>query len=191
MKNIIINEIKKSIEVKNKILISDVIVNQIEYLSQEIIRVLKEGGKVIFCGNGGSFADSQHLAAEFISRLRIDRSSLPAIALGTNSSNITAISNDYGYENIFSRELSAIGNPIDILIPISTSGNSENIINVIEYANQNSIKVIGLTGNTGGKMGKKCQVIKVPSEMTEKIQECHIMIGHIICYITEKILFNN
>lgn len=183
-------EIKESIKVKEDITNDLSILSQVEYITNEIIISLNNKGKIIFCGNGGSFADSQHLAAEFVSKLRFDRSPLPAIALGTNSSNLTAISNDYGYNEVFSRELNCIGKKTDIFIPISTSGNSKNILHAIECAKLKEIKVFGLTGKDGGKMKQMCDVILVPSSTTEKIQEAHIMLGHIICSLVEKQYFN-
>ena len=191
MRNEILNEIKESIKVKENILNSTKLIDDIKNLAEEIIKTLKNNGKIIFFGNGGSFADAQHLTAEFISKLRVDRNAIPALALGTNSSNLTAIANDYGYEKVFIRELQALANPNDLLIPISTSGNSKNIISAIEYANSKSLNTIGLTGENGGNMSKICKVIKVPSRVTEKIQESHIMIGHIVCHICEKTLFVN
>ena len=181
----IISEIEESIKVKSDIKNDKSLILKIESLANEILSSINNGGKIMFCGNGGSFADSQHLAAEFVSRLRFDRAPLPSIALGTNSSNITAIANDYGYEEVFSREIIAIGKETDILIPISTSGNSKNILKAIKSAKDKQIKVIGLSGKNGGEMKNLCDLIIVPSESTEKIQESHIMIGHIVCSIVE------
>ena len=124
-------EIDESIKVKSEILNDNNLLSQIEYLTNEVLESLNNGGKIIFCGNGGSFADSQHLSAEFVSRLRFDRAPLPSIALGTNNSNITAIANDYGYEQVFSREIESLGEKIDLFIPISTSGNSKNVLKAI------------------------------------------------------------
>ena len=185
------DEIEKSITVKSDIIKNTTLLSKIENLTNEILKSIKNGGKIIFCGNGGSFADSQHLAAEFVSRLRFDRAPLPSIALGTNSSNITAIANDYGYEEVFSREIISLGKEIDIFIPISTSGNSLNILKAIKSAKDKKIKVIGLSGKDGGEMKKMCDVLLVPSESTEKIQESHIMIGHIVCSIVEHEYFSN
>jgi D-sedoheptulose 7-phosphate isomerase len=136
MKNLIQEEIKKSIDVKTAVLNSEAISFQVENLVKDCIESLSKGGKIIFCGNGGSFADSQHLAAEFISRLRFDRAPLASIALGTNGSNMSAIGNDYGYDQVFKREIIALGNPNDIFIPISTSGNSKNVIEAINAAKE-------------------------------------------------------
>jgi len=189
MINLIQEEIKKSIDVKTAVLNSDAFLVQIETLVKDCIESLSKGGKIIFCGNGGSFADSQHLTAEFISRLRFDRSPLASIALGTNSSNMSAIGNDYGYDQVFKREIIALGNSHDIFIPISTSGNSINVIEAINAAKAKGIKTIAFTGGSGGKMANICECIIVPSSSTEKIQEVHIMLGHIICFLVEKNMF--
>ena len=154
-----------------------------------ILTSLRNNGKILICGNGGSAADSQHLAAEFISRLRFDRAPLASIALGTNSSNMSAIGNDYGFDQIFKREILALGNSNDIFIPISTSGNSGNVIDAINAAMEKGIKTVVFTGGTGGKMSNTCECIIVPSSSTEKIQEVHIMLGHILCYLIEKNMF--
>tara|TARA_B110000444_G_C18789705_1_gene571836 strand:- start:39 stop:617 length:579 start_codon:yes stop_codon:yes gene_type:complete len=185
------DEIQKSIKVKSDIIKNTKLLSEIENLTNQILKSIKNGGKIIFCGNGGSFADSQHLAAEFVSRLRFDRAPLPSIALGTNSSNITAIANDYGYEEVFSREIISLGKKTDIFIPISTSGNSLNILKAIKSAQDMKIKVIGLSGKDGGEMKKMCDVLLMPSKSTEKIQESHIMIGHIVCSIVEYEYFSN
>ena len=189
MKELIVKEIEKSIEVKTNVLNNITLIEQLNTLVNNCIQSLKSGGKIIFCGNGGSFADSQHLAAEFISRLRFDRAPLASIALGTNSSNMSAIGNDYGYDQVFKREILALGNSNDIFIPISTSGNSGNVIDAIISANEKGIKTVAFTGGTGGKMANICECIIVPSSSTEKIQEVHIMLGHILCYLIENKMF--
>lgn len=189
MKQLILDEITRSIEVKQLVLENAEIINTVENLVNDCLTALQSGGKIIFCGNGGSFADSQHLAAEFVSRLRFDRAPLASIALGTNSSNMSAIGNDYGYDSVFTRELLALSGKNDIFIPISTSGNSPNVINAINAANELGIKIYGFTGGTGGKMKELCETIIVPDQRTEKIQEVHIMLGHIICYLIEEKIF--
>jgi D-sedoheptulose 7-phosphate isomerase len=189
MKNLILKEIEFSIEVKKQVLANSEIIEKVERLVENCLIVLKSGGKIIFCGNGGSFSDSQHLAAEFVSRLRFDRAPLASIALGTNSSNMSAIGNDYGFESIFSRELLAVAGKNDIFIPISTSGNSPNVVKAIDSAKELGIKICGLTGGTGGLMKDLCDTIIVPDSRTEKIQEVHIMLGHIICYLIEEKIF--
>lgn len=189
MKQLILNEITRSIEVKQLVLENTEIIEKVEKLVNDCIGALKSGGKIIFCGNGGSFADSQHLAAEFVSRLRFDRAPLASIALGTNSSNMSAIGNDYGYNQVFKREILALGNSNDIFVPISTSGNSGNVIDAINSAKDKGIKTVAFTGGTGGKIANICECIIVPSFSTEKIQEVHIMLGHILCFLIEDKVF--
>ncbi len=150
------------------------------------------GGKVILIGNGGSAADAQHIAAEFTGRFVTERTPLPAIALTTNSSAITAIANDYGYDQVFSRQIRAIGNKGDILIAISTSGNSPNIINAVYSANSQGLTSICLTGKNGGDLKNICGIsIVVPSEVTARIQEMHILIGHIFCEYIDSLYLNS
>ena len=188
--NIIKNSFKESINLKSEILNSKLI-NQIGEVGQLLINILHNGGKVFFAGNGGSFADSQHLAAEFTSRFLFDRNALPTIALATNSSNMSAISNDYDYENIFSRELYALASNKDIFIPISTSGHSKNLIKGVKTAKNKGLKIIALTGATGGTLSELCDCIKVPSTNVPRIQECHILIGHLLCQIAEEGIFKS
>jgi len=185
---IIQRNINESINLKTNILNSKLI-DQIEEVGHSVINVLNNGGKVFFAGNGGSFADSQHLAAEFISRFLFDRNALPAIALATNNSSVTAIGNDYDFENIFSREIFALGSNKDIFFPITTSGNSKNLINAVKTATDIGLKVVALTGATGGALEELCDCIKIPSTNVPRIQECHIMIGHLLCQIVEEGLF--
>ena len=180
------DEILDSISVKKKILEDENLINQIDNLAEKCFKSLKNGGKIIFAGNGGSFADAQHLSAEFTSKYMIERDSLASVCLGTNNSAISAIGNDYGYDKVFSRELSSIGNKNDIFIGISTSGKSTNIIEAIKTSNKKKIKTFLLTGQDGGNMKDLCECIKVPSVITGRIQESHIMIGHIICGIVEQ-----
>jgi len=182
-------EIRDSIYVKKQILDDDKLLLQIQDLAKKCLESLKNGGKIILAGNGGSFADAQHISAEFTSRYMIDRDSLASVCLGTNNSAISSIANDYGYDKVFSRELSSIGNKTDIFIAISTSGNSKNIIEAIKIADQKEIKTFALTGGTGGNINDLCECVKIPSSETGRIQECHIMIGHIICRIIEQEYF--
>ena len=189
MKELIRKEIQNSIDVKMEVLNNTNIISQLETLVNDCISSLQNGGKIIFCGNGGSFADSQHLAAEFVSRLRFDRAPLASIALGTNSSNMSAIGNDYGYDQVFKREILALGNRNDVFIPISTSGNSPNVIEAINAAKEKDIKTIAFTGGSGGEIKSLCDAIIVPTDSTEKIQEVHIMLGHIMCYLIEEKMF--
>ena len=179
-------EIKASIDAKAALLKSDQLVTSIYKLGNECAKSLARGGKIIFAGNGGSFADSQHLAAEFISKLKINRQPLAAVALGTNNSSLSAIGNDYGFENIFARELEVISTKDDVFIPITTSGNSPNIITAVQTAKRLKLTTVGLTGNTGGKLAEIANCLIVPSSSVARIQECHILIGHIICGIAEK-----
>lgn len=182
-------QIQASIDVK-KLMIEDLkIQEQIEKLINWCYDSLKNGGKIIFAGNGGSFADAQHLTAEFISRLQFDRAPLASLALGTNSSCMSAIGNDYGYDQVFARELIAICCEKDIFIPITTSGNSPNILEAVIQAKKLNIKTMGLTGSTGGKLISSCECICVSSLRTERIQEAHILIGHIVCSSVENLYF--
>lgn len=185
------NEIEASIKVKRKLLEDEKLLDQVLEVSRACLETLLAGGKIIFCGNGGSFADAQHLSAEFTSRFLFDRPALASIALGTNNSGLTAMGNDYGYENIFSRELEALGKPEDILIGITTSGNSLNIIKGVDAANKIGITTFILTGQSGGKLKGLADCVHIPSNDTARIQECHILVGHIICGFVEKAMFND
>ena len=157
-----------------------------------ITEALSAGKKILFCGNGGSAADAQHLAAEFSGRFYKDRKALPAEALHCNTSYITAVGNDYGFEFVYSRLIEGIGNEGDVLVGISTSGNSLNIINAFATAKDKKMKVIAFTGKSGGNMKTKCDtLINVPSNDTPRIQESHILIGHIICEKVESNLFKD
>ena len=186
----ILQAIKNSIETKKKILRSKEILSVSAEVAKEITKALKTNKKVLLCGNGGSAADAQHIAAELSGKFYLDREPLFAEALHTNTSFLTAVANDYSYEEVFARAVKAKGEKGDILIAISTSGNSRNVIEAIKTANKLGIITIGLTGKTGGEMKDICQyLIKVPSEDTPRIQESHILIGHIICEIVEKEIF--
>jgi D-sedoheptulose 7-phosphate isomerase len=195
MNNNFVDEIKKSIldsiKVKQKILENPKLLSTISQVAQEIINAFKNDKKVLLCGNGGSAADAQHIAAELSGRFYFDRDPLFAEALHVNTSYLTAVANDYSYDEVFSRLVKAKGRAGDILIGISTSGNSKNVIKAIEVANQIGMITIGMTGETGGRMKGICKyLINVPSNDTPRIQEAHIMIGHIICEIVEKELFS-
>lgn len=164
----------------------------IEQAARLIVQTLQTGGKLLFCGNGGSAADCQHLAAEFVVRYVKNRSALPAIALTTDSSILTAHSNDFGFESIFARQIEALGNSQDCLIAISTSGNSPNIIQAIKSAKTKELKVIVLTGGTGGQLKELADIsIIVPSSITARIQEAHILIGHWWCDVVEEQMTNH
>lgn len=182
-------QIEASILVKQAVLLDQALLGQVERLARACLQSLKAGGKVIFAGNGGSFADAQHLSAEFTSRFLFDRAPLASLALGTNNSAISAIGNDYGYEQVFARELEAIAKPEDIFIPITTSGNSPNIIAAVEVAKRCGVTTIGWSGESGGRIKLMCDCICIPSNETARIQECHILIGHILCGLVEKQFF--
>ena len=190
MKNII-STINDSINVKKQIIEDKALLETILKVAKEIVLAFKKDKKVLFCGNGGSAADAQHLAAELSGKFYFDREPLFAEALHVNTSYLTAVANDYSYEEVYSRLVKAKGRKGDILIGISTSGNSKNVIKAIEVANNIGMITVGMTGETGGKMKDICKyLINVPSKDTPRIQEAHIMIGHIICEIVEKELFN-
>ncbi len=189
MKTQIAAAVRESIGVKQALLANDGLLSQLEQLALDCLRALRVGGKIIFAGNGGSFADSQHLAAEFVSRLKFDRAPLPSIALGTNSSSMSAIGNDYGYDQVFARELRALAGPDDVFVPITTSGNSPNILEAVAVAQELSIRSTGFTGETGGKLAAMCPCLRVPSSSTERIQEGHILLGHILCAQVESAYF--
>ncbi|MBZ7933496.1 D-sedoheptulose 7-phosphate isomerase [Campylobacter sp. RM10532] len=181
---------KDSILTKEQILKDENLIKLIKNVSLEVIKAYKNGNKTLIAGNGGSAADAQHIAGEFVSRFYFDRPGIASIALTTDTSILTAIGNDYGYENIFSRQVEAQGVKGDVFIGISTSGNSKNILKALESCKKKEILSIGLTGESGGAMDKMCDYcIKVPSSCTPRIQESHIIIGHIICAIVEEELF--
>ncbi len=183
---------KDSINTKEKILQDENLLSLIREVALECIKAYKNGNKTILAGNGGSAADAQHIAAEFVSRFYFDREGLPSIAITTDSSILTAIGNDYGYERLFARQIEAQAKKGDIFIGISTSGNSANIIEALKMCKSKGVISVGLTGESGGKMRDLCDYcIKVPSNKTPRIQESHILIGHIICAIVEEELFGN
>ena len=187
--NDIKNQIRASVAVKVALLDDEKLLGQVRQLAQTCLSALRTGGKVIFAGNGGSFADAQHLSAEFTSRFLFDRASLASLTLGTNNSAISAIGNDYGYEQVFARELSGIAKPEDVFIPISTSGNSPNILAAVAVAKELDVTTMAWTGETGGQLKSMCDCICIPSHDTARIQECHIMVGHILCGLVERDYF--
>ena len=189
MRKKIAHDLGESLGIHSALIDDQVVHEQLVGLAERCLESLRSGGKVIFAGNGGSFADSQHLAAEFISRLQFDRAPLASLALGTNSSSTTAIGNDYGYEYIFARELQVISTSKDVFIPISTSGNSKNILLAVEVAVSKGLHIVGLTGQSGGKLAAQCECLKVPSTRTERVQEGHILLGHILCGLIEDDFF--
>ena len=183
--------VRESVATKSLILNDTAIKKSIVELSELALLTLRSGGKLIFAGNGGSFADAQHLTAEFVSRFMFDRQPLPAIALGTNSSNLSAISNDYGFGQVFARELSSVADKNDLFVLISTSGNSKNILSAVSVSESMGVKCFGLTGQARNKLSKAICCIKVPSQITAHIQECHIMIGHYVCKYVEREYFKD
>jgi D-sedoheptulose 7-phosphate isomerase len=191
-KNIIEEQIQESVEVKNAILADTILLEKIDKAAEVITNAYRTGNKTLLAGNGGSAADAQHIAGEFVSRFYFDRPGIPSIALTTNTSILTAIGNDYGYDKLFSRQVQAQGVVGDVFIAYSTSGNSENIVQALKVCREKGIFSIGLTGSRQGKMDELCDIcIKVPSPETPRIQECHGLIGHIICCIVEENIFGN
>lgn len=178
-------QIEASIAVKQAVLGDAVLLNQVQQLAEACLTSLKAGGKIIFAGNGGSFADAQHLSAEFTSRFLFDRAPLASVVLAANNSAISAIGNDYGYEFVFARELDALARPEDVFIAISTSGNSANIIEAVKIAKTRGVKTVAWTGQSGGKLLQVCDCIRIPASETARIQECHILVGHIVCGLVE------
>lgn len=183
--------ITASIETKQMVLQSDELIHTIEKVVDTIVKAFKKGNRVYFCGNGGSAADAQHLAAEFSGRFYTDRKALPAEALHCNTSYMTAVANDYSYDVVYSRIIDGIGEEGDVLVGLSTSGNSKNILNAFETARNKKITTIGFTGSTGGRMKELSDyLINIPSSDTPRIQESHILIGHIICQLVEENYFS-
>lgn len=184
------NYIQTSIETKQKILNDKNIIETINQAANAIINAYKNGKKVLTAGNGGSAGDAQHIAGELVSKFFFDRPGLSAFSLATDTSILTAIGNDYGYEKSFSRQIQANANEGDVFIAISTSGNSENIVNALVEAKKKNVTTIGLVGEKTCEMDDLCDyIIKVPSDSTPTIQESHIMIGHIICALVEEAIF--
>jgi D-sedoheptulose 7-phosphate isomerase len=183
--------IEASIEVKRSLLRSQEVVLTIAKVSAILVDALKQGNKALLFGNGGSAADAQHMAAELVGRFAFDRPALPALALSVNSSCVTAIGNDYGFDRVFSRQLEALGRPGDVAIGISTSGNSLNVQHAMSAAKKIGLHTVALTGRIGGNLSKLVDhCICVPSNETPRIQECHILIGHIISELVEREIFH-
>lgn len=190
MKQYIKDQITASYETKQKILADEPLLASIAEVAQQCVTLYREDKKTLLAGNGGSAADAQHIAAELVGRYGFDRPSIASIALTTDTSNLTAIGNDYGYDKVFSRQLEGLGREGDLFIGISTSGNSQNVINAFESAKAKGITTVALVGRDGGKMAAMADhVLIVPSDDTPRIQESHILIGHILCDIIEKELF--
>lgn len=186
----IIDIIGASVKVKEAVMKDERLIAAIDEVTEKIIGAFSAGNKVLFCGNGGSAADAQHLAAEFSGRFYTDRNPLPSEALHCNTSYLTAVANDYGYELVYSRLLKGMGREGDVLVGLSTSGNSANILKAFELARQMGITTVGFTGEGGGQMKPLCDyLINIPSNDTPRIQEGHITIGHIICQLVEERLF--
>lgn len=190
MQNAITSILRKSIATKESVLADADLLQRIEAATTAIVDAFAAGNKVLFCGNGGSAADAQHLSAEFSGRFYTDRNPLPSDALHCNSSYITAVANDYGYDVVYSRIVKGMGREGDVLVSLSTSGNSQNIVNAMKMARELKMVNIGFTGETGGQMKDLSDIlINVPSTDTPRIQECHITIGHIVCQLAEEQLF--
>lgn len=182
--------ISESVSVKKKILTDEVMLNNIVVVVNEVVKAFKDGNRVYFAGNGGSAADAQHLAAEFSGRFYTDRLALPAEALHCNTSYLTAVANDYSYDEIYARLIRGIANAGDVLVGLSTSGNSGNIVKAFQAAREKKVLTVGFTGATGGKMKTLSDYLfNVHSSDTPRIQEAHILIGHIICELVEKEYF--
>lgn len=184
------NIIQASIDTKQMVLTNEALIQTIEEVVKTVTAAFQKGNRVYFCGNGGSAADAQHLAAEFSGRFYINRKALPAEALHCNTSYLTAVANDYSYDVIYARLIDGIGEEGDVLIGLSTSGNSGNILKAFEVAKEKKITTIGFTGSTGGKMKEVSDyLVNIPSNDTPRIQESHIMVGHIICELVEENIF--
>jgi D-sedoheptulose 7-phosphate isomerase len=182
--SLVLKEIQDSIEAKEKL--AGQCVEDILVVADAITTTLREGGKVVFFGNGGSAGDAQHLAAEFVGRFAADRPPLRGIAFTTNTSVLTAVGNDFGFEEVFSRQVAALVDSGDVVVGISTSGRSKNVINGVREARRLGAKTVALTGSSGGELAGLCDYhVMVPSTNTQRIQECHIMIGHILCGLVE------
>lgn len=190
--NLVKQRIEESIQTKQRLLEDNNLLHTISEVSNTIIEKIKAGGSVYFCGNGGSAADAQHLAAELSGRFYFDRQPLSSDALHCNTSFLTAVANDYSYDVIYARLISGIGRKGDVLVGLSTSGNSKNIVNAFNKAKEMGIYTVGLTGNKGGEMKTIADTcLCMPSDDTPRVQESHIMVGHIICEIIESTLFEN
>lgn len=190
MINFIQSRIQDSVNLKSALLNDTVMLNAIDSLVKDIVTAYKQSGKVLWCGNGGSAADAQHLAAELSGRFYYDRPPLFSEALHVNTSYTTAVANDYSYDVIYSRLVQAMGKKGDVLIGLSTSGNSKNVIKAIEQANSMGMITVGFTGQTGGDMKGLCRyLINIPSTNTPRIQECHMLLGHTICEMVEMAIF--
>ena len=191
IKTVLDQELKKSVELFQKLLNNKQTVDQVTVITDVMIDALQKGKKILFCGNGGSAADAQHLAAEFVSRFAFDRPALKAIALTVDTSALTAIANDYSYDYVFARQVEALANPGDVIVGISTSGRSKNVLAALKTAREKQAITIGFLGQEGRDIGQIVDhSLNIPSQETPKIQEGHITIGHIICALVERQLFH-
>jgi D-sedoheptulose 7-phosphate isomerase len=189
LESLVRDRVRRSIDVKQALLLDKTFQDRVIQAALQIVKTLRTGCKVLFFGNGGSAADAQHLAAEFTGRYLRERPGLPALALHANTSAITAIGNDYGFDLVFARQIEALGKEGDVAVGISTSGNSPNVLRALDAAKSKSIYTVALTGASGGKMKELADcTICIPSQETPRIQECHILTGHIICEIAEEML---
>jgi len=192
MRDIVADQLQRTVSVLQQVAENEEIHSTLVAAAEKTAVALKTGRKLMVAGNGGSAADAQHLVAEFVSRLVEDRPALRAVALTTDSSILTAVGNDYGYERVFTRQLEALGQPGDIFLAISTSGTSPNIVRALEHARTSEIVTIGFTGAHGGRMPNLCDFcLRVPSKVTMKIQEAHLALEHIYCMLVEKIYFSD
>ncbi|MDA8382270.1 MAG: SIS domain-containing protein [Betaproteobacteria bacterium] len=189
MRSQVLADLQQALAVHEALVSDDALQGQLAEVAGWGLDALRRGGKILFAGNGGSFADAQHLAAEFVSRLQFDRAPLPAIALATNGSSMSAIGNDYGYDQVFARELRALAAPHDVFVAITTSGNSANILAAAQAAAELSVRTVGFTGASGGRLAGLCPCLRIPSARTERIQEGHILLGHILCALVENAFF--
>lgn len=185
MQKIIKQRFLDHLEVADAVMNSGIL-QQLEHVATEVKQALARGNKVMFCGNGGSAADSQHLAAEFVGRFQKERAGLPAIALTVDTSILTAVGNDYGYDKVFVRQVEALACPGDVLVGISTSGNSGNVVQAVELAKAKGVFCVGMTAAGGGKLAELCdECLAVPAKVTARAQEMHILIGHILCELVD------
>ena len=191
MRHVIVENLRESARILSAMADDPTLLAGVERVVDVCVSALGSGRKILLAGNGGSAADAQHLACEFVSRFALDRRGLPALALNTDTSVLTAVGNDFGFQHLFARQIEALGNPGDVFWGISTSGKSPNVLNALEQARAQGLVCVGLTGSLIGSMADSCHhLLAVPSTRTPKIQEGHIALGHIICGLTEERLFH-
>ncbi len=190
MKTYVLDQVREASQILDTILADDELINMVATVAERCVTAFRNGNKVLLAGNGGSAADAQHIAGEFVSRFNFDRPGLPAFALTTDSSVLTAIGNDYGYEKVFARQIEAVGISGDLFFGISTSGNSPNVLSALKAARDKDLITVGFSGQNGGAMPPLCDFcIRVPSTKTPKIQEAHIVLSHTICGLAEQLFF--